>query len=185
MKTPETQHIQNALPIKFEYTGNYSNIISLNEPLLHQLAGVIGKPITTLVIKDGKERVQRTGITAGTFKGPFLSRFEEDLETKDLGSINLNIENGEFEVLINSQVIDGQIRGELKHSAESYETAFLVMLETIILAGIKIWAFSEAKEKGINNLLRNNRKQKELDEFFLQNGSHILLRESHARGNHR
>lgn len=162
-----------SIPIIWAYTGNYSQYISLNQGPLLRLIDIIGKSKTTLVIKDGKERIERTGIIVKILGGSFMNGSEQTPDVKNLWNTNINKEKQELEISINSQVIDGRIRDF--YPMESYQRIFLQVLEEIILKGIISWAFYEAKEKGFKNLFKNRKKNKELKEFFLKHGSEILL----------
>lgn len=161
-----------SLPIHFEYTGNYSNAIFFNDAVLRQLADIMGAPRTTLVIKDGREEIERTGIIVQDIIGPFMNGSEETLDRKKNWSIRISEEKQRYEILINSKVIDGRIDGRIRefHPAENYEMLFLQTLEEIILRGIFRWASYEMQEKGLKNLFKNRRKHKELMGFFLEHG---------------
>lgn len=106
---------------------------------------------------------------------------KEDMETKDLWDTNLNEKKSEFEVLINSQIIDGRIREFFP--TKNYERIFLQTLEEIAMKGVWVWALYETQKKGLSNILENRRKAKQLEKFFLEYGSHILIKNSPCRQN--
>lgn len=174
MQKPEREPpVSMSLPIRFEYKGNFSNQITLNSDILSQLVQIIGTPKTVLVFKDGNERIERTGIVVTGFRGPFQIKTKQTPDRKAFWETNINEEKKEFDIFINSHVIDGRIREFCP--VEDYEKIFLQTLQGIILIGIEKWAFYEAEEKGIGNVFKNMKKEAAITIFLLKNQSRIIL----------
>lgn len=192
MRSQEGQPTVQEIPIEWKYAGNFATSISLNTAILRQLVEIIGAPQSTLIIRDGKESIERTGIRIVNFSEFRMGASIDVSDPKEEVRMFTEENDGRKQTIleINSQVIDGRIRdlsNQVITENGGYKKIFLETIDIIVQEGIWAWAFQEMHEKGMKDIFKifkNAGKKDKIRKFLVTHGSHILLRESHARGNH-
>ncbi len=125
-------------PIRLEYTGNFSVNLRINPGFVDELLELVGEPSRPFVVRKGEVRghsidVTRIGLTLS-------SKFIREKRSEVIKT------DEEFRVVVNSAVIDSDVRDEQAYRGKDYdfyESEYKRLLAKIISEGLKNWANGE------------------------------------------